>query len=112
MAGKSTKSWETVRAQKPLNEARVATYRRLMEAEALLDPIRRRRGVSEEAVADALAIAEPDGTGAQSEHEAYLAALARYVAALGGRLELRGVFGRETVLLTLPGGEKSPPKAE
>jgi hypothetical protein len=99
------KRWREVRREKPLNEARVGTYRRLMEAEARLDEMRRRRGVSEESVAAALRIDEPDepdvpgGSRAQAEDEVYLATLARYVAALGGQLELLAVFPEETVSL-------------
>ncbi|MDQ6605853.1 MAG: hypothetical protein M3Z06_04810 [Actinomycetota bacterium] len=93
-----------------------------MAAEERLDEIRLRRGVSEEAVADALRIDEPDerrGSRAAPEDEVYLSALARYVAALGGHLELRAVFPGETVtLLNEPerpgkkGGDSGSPEAQ
>ena len=85
MAGRN-KSWREIRRQLPLNEERVAIYRRLMDAEARLEPVRLRQGVSETA---------PDA----SESDDYLATLARYVAALGGHLEVRAVFPDETITL-------------
>jgi hypothetical protein len=96
MADRPFKTWREIRGQRPLNEPRVATYKRLMDAEARLDEVRRRRGISEEAIADALAL---DQAGTQSEDELYLSALSRYVVALGGCLELRAVFPEETVTL-------------
>jgi hypothetical protein len=43
-----------IREQRPLNEDRVAMYGRLMDAEDRLDAVRRRRGISETALGDAL----------------------------------------------------------
>jgi hypothetical protein len=74
----------------------VTTYRRLMTAEERLDPVRLRRGVSETAIADAIdhAISSPE-----PEDDVYLSAVARYVAALGGHVEVVAVFPEETVTL-------------
>ena len=47
------RSWRAIRGQRPLNEAQVTAYRRLMEAELQLAEARRRRGVSQAAIADA-----------------------------------------------------------
>jgi len=92
MAGRN-KSWREIRRQLPLNEERVAMYRRLMDAEARLEPVRLRHGVGETA---------PEA----GESDDYLATLARYVAALGGHLEVRAVFPEETItLLREPGAE-------
>ncbi|HUA03440.1 MAG TPA: hypothetical protein VMB27_06015 [Solirubrobacteraceae bacterium] len=85
MAGQN-KNWREIRRQLPLNEGQVAMYRRLMDAEARLEKVRRRRGVSETAL-DA------------SESEDYLTGLAHYVAELGGHLEVRAVFADETITL-------------
>jgi hypothetical protein len=50
------------------------------------------------ALGDALEVAETD-----DEEDVYVATLARYVAELGGRLEVRAVFPDEIVtLLRLP----------
>jgi hypothetical protein len=82
-----------------VNVKRLRIYDRLMDAEARLDPVRRRVGVSDTALGDALETAETD-----NEEDIYLAALARYVAELGGELEVRAVFPGETitVLRSLP----------
>jgi hypothetical protein len=93
MAGQN-KNWREIREQRPLNEARVAMYRRLMDAEARLDDVRRRRGVSETALGDALEASEEN-----VEPDVYLATVARYVAELGGHLEVRAVFPEETITL-------------
>ena len=103
------RTWREIRRQKPLNEARVETYRRLMDAEARLDEVRRRRGVSEEAAAQALTIEESESFATEPEEAAYLATLARYVAALGGRLEVQAVFPEETVTLLEAPDRPDPP---
>lgn len=105
MAARTTKSWETIRRQKPLNEARVATYERLMEAQELIAEARSRRGVSQARIEEALAACELDDPEVESEDDLYLHTLARYVAALGGRLEVQAVFPDEIVNLV----RDSPP---
>lgn len=67
--GEPSKDWRTIRRQRPLNEEAVAAYKALMEAEVQL-------------------ATDPN-----------LAALARHVAALGGRLEVRAVLPDETITL-------------
>jgi hypothetical protein len=99
LAAKNSKSWETVRGQKPLNEKRVAAYERVMDAEQLIAEARYRRGVSHAAITDALAVSEPDGSGIEQEEDLYLSILGRYVEALGGHLEVRAVFPEETINL-------------
>ncbi len=94
MAGQN-KNWREIRRQRPLNEKRMAGYGRLMDAEARLDEMRRRRGVSDTALGDALEESESEG----SQGDVYLTTLARYLAALGGHLEVRAVFPEETITL-------------
>jgi transcriptional regulator with XRE-family HTH domain len=93
------KPWRTVRGQRPLNERNVASYKRLMEAETRLAELRGRRGLSQSAIADALEVSQPNVSRIEQEDDLYLSTLSRYVAALGGELEVRAVFGDETVLL-------------
>jgi DNA-binding XRE family transcriptional regulator len=99
MARPRTKSWRTVRGQRPLDERAVATYRRLMDAELRLADVRRRRGVTQATIADALEVSQPNVSRIEQEDDVYLSTLARYVAALGGQLEVRAVFPEETVTL-------------
>jgi hypothetical protein len=93
MAGQN-KTWREIRGELPLNETQMVTYKRLMDAEARLDGMRRRKGVRDTALGDAL-----EETEEQCTDDVYLSALARYVAALGGELEVRAVFADETVTL-------------
>ncbi len=99
----NTKSWRTVRGQRAPNERNVAAYKRLMDAEVCLAELRARRGLSQASIAEALDVSQPNVSRIESEHDPYLSTLARYVAALGGHLELRAVFDDETVtVLRLP----------
>ena len=93
------RNWRTVRDHRPLNERRIAAYRRLMDAELRLAEARRRRGVSQAAIAEALEVSQPNVSRIEQEDDVYLSTLARYVAALGGHLEVLAVFDDETVTL-------------
>jgi transcriptional regulator with XRE-family HTH domain len=97
MADRNTKTWRTVRGQRPLNEGRVTTYKRLMEAELRLSELRQRRGVSQAEIADALLVSQPNVSRIEQEDDVYFSTLARYVAALGGHLEVLAVFPEETI---------------
>ncbi|HET8980869.1 MAG TPA: hypothetical protein VFN87_22140 [Solirubrobacteraceae bacterium] len=101
-------SWREVRRARPLNERRMAMYDRLMEAEARLEDVRRRRGVSDTALGDAIESSEAEEA-ASGEGTVYLSALSRYVAALGGRLDIIAVFGDEAV--PMPGLPDPPADA-
>jgi DNA-binding XRE family transcriptional regulator len=68
-----------------------------MEAELRLAAVRRRRGVSQAAVARALEVSQPNVSRIEQEDDVYLSTLARYIAALGGHLEVRAVFPDETI---------------
>jgi transcriptional regulator with XRE-family HTH domain len=74
----------------------VADYKRLMEAEIRLAELRAKRGVSQTAVAETLAVTQPNVSRIENEDDVYLSTLARYVAALGGHLEVLAVFPDET----------------
>ncbi len=97
MADQKT-TWQEIRRQKPMNERRVAIYERLMVAQQLIAETRARQGVSDEAIMEALAASDPD-TARAGDEDLFLSTLARYVAALGGRLELQAVFPEETVIV-------------
>ena len=93
MAGQN-KNWREIRGDLPLNETQMAIYKRLMEAEVRLDDVRRRRGVSDTALGDVL-----DASEEGSAEDIYLSTLGRYVAALGGHLEVQAVFPEERITL-------------
>jgi hypothetical protein len=101
MANPNTRSWEVIRRQMPLNEARVLAYQRLMQADVRLSGLRRRRGLIKATLADMI-----DGSQLAEDDDLYLSTLGRYVATLGGHLEVRAVFPEAAVtLLTLPAEE-------
>jgi transcriptional regulator with XRE-family HTH domain len=99
-------SWDEIRRQRGLNEEHVAAYGRLGDAEERLHAARRRRGVSDATMAERLGVGEDDVWAVDQGSDLYLFALARHVAAAGGRLELRAVFDDEEVLLL-----SEPPQA-
>lgn len=88
------KSWQAIRSERALNDARVVVYKRLMEAEVRLAEVHRRRGVSDTALGDALAISERE-----NGDDIYVSTLVRYLSALGGHLEVRAVFPDEAITL-------------
>jgi hypothetical protein len=83
----------------PLREERVSTYRRLMDAEARLDGIRQRHGIPETVIADVLDAIEGGGDRIEPTDDLYLRTVSRYVAQLGGHLEVIAVFPDGTITL-------------
>lgn len=97
MARSKAKTWREVRSQRSLNQRRMDYYGRVMEAVDRLEELRVQRGISE-ADYEGAQLIDP-ATGEEDTED--LARLARSVAALGGRLEVRAVFPEETVSLLL-----------
>lgn len=83
-------SWEELRAQRPLNERRVATYSRLLEAQIEIARALQRRGLAPGAIEHALEAGEPDEPEHEADRELYLGTLGRYVKELGGELRQTG----------------------
>ncbi len=109
MASKPTKRWEAIRGQKPLNAKRVATYERLMEAQERIADARYRRGISQATIDEALAASEPKASELEAQDDLYLCTLARYVAALGGHLEVLAVFPEDAItVLRHPDHQPAP----
>ena len=80
-----------------MNETRVATYKRLTDAEKRITEARRSRGESRDTIGQALAGSELSDAELEAEDDIYLASLTRFVAALGGQVEVRAVFPEETI---------------
>jgi hypothetical protein len=85
--------------EKPLNEARVALYERLMEAQERIAHARYAQGVADDAVLAAMDTAETDLSEDERREDLYIASLSAYVRALGGCLEVRAVFPEETIVV-------------
>lgn len=113
------KSWNEVRGQRTLNEARVATYRRLMDAQSEIAELLLGRGLVAEGQLDAaLAASQAEGSDAAEDRAAdqaveeamYLSGLMRYVSTLGGHIEITAVFPEASVKLRdLPEGDGRAP---
>ena len=75
----------------------LAVARRVLPVVAVLRDVRERRGATQRDVAAAMGVSQPNVSRFEHEEDVYLSSLAAYVAALGGRLELRAVFADEVV---------------
>ena len=95
----STSSRKDRVAEEPLNEMRARIHERLMEAQERIAHAQYKRGVSHEAVVAALDTADENLSEDERREDLYLSSLAHYVAALGGRLEVRAVFGDAAILV-------------
>jgi hypothetical protein len=89
--------WEDIRGANPVNERRVAAYQQLLEAGEAISQARHRSGVSWTTIEHALAASELSESEVPVEPDLYLTSLMRFVAALGGHVEVRAVFPEETI---------------
>lgn len=94
-----TRSWKDVVAEKPVNAARARLYELVMAAQDRIAQDQYRQGVSNETVLAALDAADEQLSEDERREDLYLSVLAHYVAALGGRLEVRAVFGESEIVV-------------
>jgi uncharacterized protein (DUF1501 family) len=87
-----------------MNEARAQIYARLMDAQEQIAQRLYRRGVSNEAIQEALDAVDERLSEAERREDLYLAGLTHYVAALGGRVEVGAVFDDEVILVDTESG--------
>ena len=83
----------------PEGRARVDDYKRVINDALALAALRAERGVSQRQVAGALGVSQANVSRIEHEEDLYLSTLRRYVAALGGELEVSAVFPDERVTL-------------
>lgn len=81
----------------PISRSRAEVYARLMEAQELIAQDRYRHGVGDAAIEAALAAVDERLADDARREDLYVAALAVYVAELGGALQLRAVFAEGAV---------------
>jgi len=94
-------SADDVRRRRPPRRERVNSIKRVVELEIALHELREQRGVTQEQVAEHLGTSRPNVSRIEREDDVRVSTLQRYVAALGGELELVARFpdgGRETLL--------------
>ena len=101
----------------PIDEELLALDRRIVDAqlrltELALGELRRGRGISQTAVAEALEVSQPNVSRIEQEEDLRLSTLGRYIAALGGDLELRAVFPDGAVNLLAPIGSGASEDAD
>ena len=82
-----------------MNELRVELYAQLMAAQDRIAQVLYARGVSHDAVLAALDGVDERLSPQARREDLYVSALAHYVAALGGRLEVRAVFGDDVIVV-------------
>lgn len=93
-----------LRRRRPPNRVRVAAIKRGLELDLALSELRERRGMTQEQVAAHLETSRPNVSRIEHEDDMRLTTLQRYVAALGGELELVARFpdGERTTILGAP----------
>lgn len=105
--GKLT-SAEDLRRRRPPNRKRVESIKRRVELDIALNELRERRGITQEQVATQLETSRPNVSRIEREDDVRVTTLQRYVAALGGDLELVVRFpdGSREMLLSARAGTR------
>jgi transcriptional regulator with XRE-family HTH domain len=94
-------SAEELRRRRPPNRERVDAIKRAVELETALHELRERRGVTQEQLAARIDTSRPNVSRIERGDDIRLSTLQRYVAALGGELEIIARFPsgeRQTLL--------------
>jgi len=95
-----TRRWKDVVSDEPVNQMRAQIYERLMDAQERIARAQYARGIDHSVVAAALDTADERLSDDERHEDLYLSALRHYVGALGGRIEVRALFGDEAIVLS------------
>jgi hypothetical protein len=90
---------KNAQSEEPVNAMRAQLYAHLMDAQEEIAHALYKRGVSHDVVLAALDSVDEHLSEDRRREDLYLSALAQYVDALGGRLEVRAVFGDEEIVV-------------
>lgn len=98
------RSWRDVRSRANLDEAKVEQHKERMLGEVRatrLREMRERRGLTQKQVADAMEVSQPRVAAIESGElpKAEVGTIVRYVAALGGKVEIVADFEGERLPL-------------
>lgn len=81
--------WSKLQEQmSPERQARVADGVRQMKAEMVLAELRKHSGMTQSELAEILGVSQPTLSGQEHQDDMEISTLSRYVAAMGGQLEL------------------------
>lgn len=97
--------WQKLREQvyaRPGAPERLAQMEKAMTDALALAKLREEREVTQVELAATLGVSQPNISRIERGDDIYLSTLSRYVAALGGSLEVLAVFPDQTVRLTPP----------
>lgn len=103
-----TRSWKDALSDEPVNEARAAIYEQLMDAQERIAQARHKRGVDHAVIRAALDQADEELSEDDRREDLYLASLAHYVRALGGKLEVRALFPDQAVVIRRDADDRPP----
>jgi predicted transcriptional regulator len=90
---------ELTKGFSPARRARVAAKAAALREAMTLEELRKARLLSQEEVADALAVNQPAVAKLEKRGDMYVSNLRRYIEALGGTLEITAHFGKTTVVI-------------
>jgi predicted transcriptional regulator len=91
----------------PEGRAAVERETRIVHDMLALAKLREARGVTQTELARAWDVSQTNVSRVEHEEDIYLSTLRRYVAALGGRLEINVVFPDQTVTLDAAASERT-----
>jgi DNA-binding XRE family transcriptional regulator len=97
-----TRPWSDIRKQlqvDPERWERIEEEARVLVAVHELAALRERQGHTQVEVADALKVSQARVSKIEHQEDIYLSTLRDYIAALGGRLEVRAIFPDEAIEL-------------
>ena len=83
----------------PVRAAEIEAEKRAIARALALADLRDRRGETQRGLARTLGVSQANVSRVEHEDDIYLSSLSSYVAALGGKLEIRAVFPDEEVML-------------
>lgn len=92
----------------PARRARVADKAAALETSLALHELRKTRAVSQEALAEKLAVGQPAVAKLERRADMYVSNLRRYVEALGGTLEITARFPEGAVTIADVGHPDAP----
>lgn len=83
----------------PERRARLDRERQFVRTIVGLTAIREARGATQQQIAEAWEVSQPNVSQIERTQDIYLSTLRKYIAALGGHVEIRAVFPDEVITL-------------